>query len=75
MKTNFFKLLPIIGIMAITISSCAKKECCTGYELQSNGDWDSGYEFCEEDNEDWNQLRSTYNCDTDNGVSFKCDCD
>jgi len=66
----------LIGICAImSVTSCSKKECCMGYTRIDAFNWSEGYEFCEDD-ENYDQLRNTYECDTDmNGVNYKCECD
>jgi len=46
-----------------------------GYTRIDAFNWSEGYEFCEDD-ENYDQLRNTYECDTDmNGVNYKCECD
>lgn len=75
MKTNFLKLTPMAALLAVALGSCADEQCCKGYIRIDASTWSEAYEFCEED-ENYNNLRNTYECDTNmNGVNMKCECD
>ena len=75
MNTNFLKLIPMVALCAIALGSCADEQCCMGYIRIDAFNWSEGFEFCE-DKENYDQLRNTYECDTNmNGVNYKCECD
>jgi hypothetical protein len=65
----------MVALCAIALGSCADEQCCMGYQRIDAWTWSEGYEFCESD-EDWDNKRYTFECDTDmNGVNMKCECE